>query len=666
MRCKIIFGIIAVFLVINVLAWLAPKPAHAQVVPTTPPSTDTSTTSPPTTSPPPVSGVTPTDNSTNPDEQGSDSTGFDSGVDGLMQGPNLQGNNKCTLNECFPTSSWSLHYSCSWSNVTCKVENLLASWTSSLRNIGVSLMGKLFSANLYFRLGDVFGGSAKFQSIEGTVINALGRNIALGFAAGIIIFLGLGSIIYRLTRDVEISRAFTSLVWMVGGLVLLVFFLSSYTTFLGHDQEIRNAPVLTALAAIGKGEAQNPPPDTLLQSQGANPVVAPTFNGDPSKQEVRRIMQRWTEVLIHKPTMLEQFGSMQAAQRYGLAWLESRTLPQLTPQQKQSLIDSYTHGKLDQGSVDMEKQLQARRAAIKKEIQKDPQAWSWFQGHHSFERLMISAFTFLVVAGICLFLTLGLIAVIILDVGFTFFFMLAPLFLVAGIHPDRGRQIAFRWASVTAILYFAHAILQIVIITVVFVSTAILGSTASSSGSWLLVMVFMLVLMACPIVFWGVIRYILTGQRPGAARGVRGFLGGIAGGAVSVAGTGAELGWRGLRGGAGLIGQGLKGAGQTGRWATYDRFHQEGQGPSSRPAGFRPNASPGSGWGGGLSHVPIDYEPGPRAIARKPSAGRVLDARSRTKELPRGPKAIGSGSNGTNGNGKGRIGPTGPFHTPID
>ncbi|MGH9011388.1 MAG: hypothetical protein ACRDYF_16310 [Acidimicrobiia bacterium] len=153
-----------------------------------------------------------------------------------------------------------------------------------------------------------------------------------------------------------------------------------------------------------------------------------------------------------------QFGSTDKGQQWGERLLDAKAL---TPDEAEAAKNN------PEAAAQISERNKREYEAVREQIKKDPQAKAYFNGHRPGQRISVAGLSL-----VSVILSGGLIAALALATLFAqlamiLLTMLAPVFLLAAVHPGAGRVIATRWANLivyTAVKRVAYAVLLSVIV----------------------------------------------------------------------------------------------------------------------------------------------------------------------------------------------------------
>lgn len=350
--------------------------------------------------------------------------------------------------------------------------------------------------------------------------------------------------------------------WMVGGVVLALWVLGA------PEQAIRSVNSVS-----GAGDAIARSVTGLVP--GGDRVACPPERTDTDAPGLRRLEseyqadQLWSG-LVCRPWLAGAFGSGPradaASAQYGIALLSN-----------QSVTRTESHY-LTTGEItekDLVEQKIARFENLAEDMQENhPSVYPMFSGEKPSERLGV-AFLALIAALLCGgFLFLVSLLVIVAKLGFFVLLLLAPFFLLVGLHPGAGRIYLVRWVEATLGILVYQIVFSLMVMLLVRVYLLVL----SSALPWGMQIVVLLFLAMTVVLFRKRVARIFTVARQTASPRVvvRALTGGNSGSAsASASGASAGSGESEPSGSSGeTAGVGLRrltGGGGESRWSAKKR-----------------------------------------------------------------------------------------------
>jgi hypothetical protein len=231
-----------------------------------------------------------------------------------------------------------------------------------------------------------------------------------------------------------------------------------------------------------------------------------TYGGDAADNSLRRTADELWRTAAYQPWAIMELGSMDVAREvqpdqavapgeqplsYGERLLAARTF---SPAELERLAA---------GEVTYE-ELRAEKLTQLTELRDDlaqhhPDAIPWLNGERSGERVGIAALalvTSLFFGGLILLLA-G--AVLVTQLGVLLLAATAPLFLLLGVVPGRGRLVTVRWIELFVSLAIKRVLFGVVLAIVLVLSGVLIGAT--SSLGWGISIALQIGLVACVFVY---------------------------------------------------------------------------------------------------------------------------------------------------------------------
>lgn len=373
-----------------------------------------------------------------------------SGVDDLL---GLEGPSDGTWLGTYGTGPYSLDSHLGVVDLEHQVQGSWAGYLWSLvvwiARVLVALLSWAFTIDLFRPLAGVIDG------VVGALVDSIWRPLAIP----LIVLAGLWGAYQGIIRR-EVSTLAEGWVWMIAAIAAGLFFFAQPTqiaTGVNTFAAKLSNTALDAIAAIDPG----------LCEQGQGKCVG----GSTHLQEVT---DRLWYLYVIKPYVVMEFGDGQREEAYLQRLLDSKT------------ITRDDLAKVDQGGATSESLIQAKAEQYKKlveDLKKDGDSFEWFAGRRNYERGMIAgmALVAVVIGGI----VLGVVAagVLLAQLGLLLSFLLAPVFLVLGIYPGRGRVVAIRWGQLSIGMLIKRIGLAI-LLAILLVTSGSIMTAADSAGGW--------------------------------------------------------------------------------------------------------------------------------------------------------------------------------------
>ncbi|MDQ1502429.1 MAG: hypothetical protein QOD57_156, partial [Actinomycetota bacterium] len=367
------------------------------------------------------------------------------GTSSLLRGPDLRKSEAPTLYEKYGSAGYDLDSDLGWRDLGDSVGHIAATVIWGMTRWIADASIKIFQWSYSLDLFGMTGGAIA------DVTNSLNRILYQPFVIPMVILVGLwltwnGVIKKRATVAAESS------IWVVFALAAAVVFLAQPARIVGGLSGATTGLSRSILSGVAGLDPKTGPADGV-QTRGS-------YGGDPTDAELRAVADRMWRTYVYAPWTVLEFGTTTKAPQWGERLLAAKTITD----EDAAAIKS---GTKTADTVDREKRDEY--AAIREQIKKDPQAKAYFQGHRAGQRISTAG---LALAGVLvsggLLAGLGL-ATLFAQLALLLLAMLAPIFLLAAIHPGVGRVIATRWANLlvyTAFKRVAYSVLLSVILVV--------------------------------------------------------------------------------------------------------------------------------------------------------------------------------------------------------
>lgn len=335
------------------------------------------------------------------------------GIDGLVPPPpNIQQGNQPTLAERYPTTA----YTPFTVSVGGSLRDALTNPVQSSANVmftvwaGTEMEVLLIVAVLTSRLlewtfaVDVVGtaGGPLTQ-----VVQTLADQVYRPLLETALVLGGLWLVWHLLIRR-RTMYSFQGVAWALVAMVAAGVYFAAPVGVMSAANNLSAAASREMLSAIGTG-------DPKMASRSSDPSFS---QGDPSDAELRIFVDRYWRTFVFKPWSVAALGDVSTGQRYG-----------------EELLAKWS-GQPSNFDADFKNAPQS--------------AQDWYGGSRGGDRFAIVAVALVVavMASILFLLIAG--AVVVAQFGLLILLMVAPLFLLVGVHPGMGRRLLVRWAELVA------------------------------------------------------------------------------------------------------------------------------------------------------------------------------------------------------------------------
>ncbi|MFF3438135.1 type IV secretion system protein [Streptosporangium sp. NPDC002721] len=273
---------------------------------------------------------------------------------------------------------------------------------------------------------------------------------------------------YGLIRKRATTTA-EGVIWMVLAVTVAVWFFSrpGDLTGLGKVVTDKTGEVVNSAFSGLPGAGGT----SCLPAKGdTNPQVKGGGYGQSGVPGVEQNSDALWSTLVCKPWLMGQFGTADAdapiIKVFGAKLLEIQTIDAAEMKAEQTPVAGSHQARYETEVAD--------------KLQNTP-VFPLFQGKDWTSRLgvAIGAFMAAVVAGLLIFLVA--VSLLVLKVGFLLLLILAPVFLLIGVHPGSGRIIAMRWVEMLIGTLLRQAVLALVLGVLVY-GYALIISTAMPWG----------------------------------------------------------------------------------------------------------------------------------------------------------------------------------------
>lgn len=365
------------------------------------------------------------------------------GTASLLRGPDLRGTNQPTLYEKYGTAGYSLDKDLGWRDMGDEIGNTAASFLWGLTTVLADAAAKILQWSYSL---DLFGMTSGAIT---DVTAALSRVLYTPFVLPMVLLAGLWLAWNALLKKRATTAAESSL-WVVFALAAALVFLAQPARLVGGLSGTTTGLSRAILGGVAGLDPKTGPADGITTS--------PSYGGDPADNELRAVADRMWRTYVYAPWTVLEFGSTDKGQQWGERLLAAKAL---TPDEAEAIKNDPEKAKA------ISEENKAEYEEIRNAIKKDPQAKAYFNGHRPGQRIAVAGLALAAVV-----LSGGLIAALALATLFAqlamiLLVMLAPVFLLAAIHPGAGRVIATRWVNLivyTAVKRVAYAVLLSVIV----------------------------------------------------------------------------------------------------------------------------------------------------------------------------------------------------------
>ena len=319
---------------------------------------------------------------------------------------------------------------------------------------------------------------ASFNEMVESVVVALREGIWRPLIPTVVIlgavWLGwYGLIRKRMTLTIESS------IWMVVATALGMWILIQPAAVMGLASNLVNSGTQLVTSTVGQvpyggGSGACPP--------GASEPERADWESESDFQVRRNADMLWSS-LVCQPWVAGQFGSGADSEEASITYAADLMEAQAISTTEQNEIQE---GNVDAASLISEKQESYESIASRVESS-DPSVYPMFSGDDQGSRLGVATlalFSSLFAGGLILAAS---VALIVLKIAFLLLFLLAPIFLLIGIHPGYGRTVLLRWLE----LMVGFLLKQIFIVLLIALLVMSYGMVMSSSLGWGLQMILL-------------------------------------------------------------------------------------------------------------------------------------------------------------------------------
>ncbi|WP_152521238.1 type IV secretion system protein [Nocardiopsis ganjiahuensis] len=307
------------------------------------------------------------------------------------------------------------------------------------------------------------------------------------------IWLGwYGLIRKRMTLTLE------SAVWMVAATALGMWILVNPAQVMGMGSTLVNSGTQLVTSAVGQvpygaGAVSCP--------AGAEPPERASWESEADFQVRRNADMMWAS-LVCQPWVSGQFGNGDIAeiaeQEHAVDLLAAQGISRIEQQQ-------LTDGDLEAEALLAEKQESYEEIASN--VQSSfPSVYPIFAGDDQGSRLGVATlalFASIFAGGLIL---AGSVALIVLKIAFILLFMLAPIFLLIGIHPGYGRIVLLRWVE----MMVGFLLKQIFVVLMISLLVMSYGLVMSTPLGWGLQMILLALFTLAIFIYRKTLTYLFA------------------------------------------------------------------------------------------------------------------------------------------------------------
>lgn len=319
---------------------------------------------------------------------------------------------------------------------------------------------------------------ASFNQMVEDVVTTLREGIWRPLIPTVVILGALSLGWYGLVRK-RLTLTVESTIWMVAATALGMWILINPGQIMGMATSLVNSGSQLVTSTVGQvpygGGAGACPP-------GAEEAERADWESESDYQVRRNADMLWSS-LVCQPWVAGQFGSGPMAEDASIDHSMDLVASQGISRTEQQEIQD---GETDANALVAEKQESYE--AIASDIESTyPSVYPLFSGEDQGSRLGVATlalFASVFAGGLIL---AGSVALIVLKIAFLLLFLLAPIFLLIGIHPGYGRMVLLRWVE----LMVGFLLKQIFIVLLIALLVMCYGMVMSTNLGWGLQMILL-------------------------------------------------------------------------------------------------------------------------------------------------------------------------------
>ncbi len=338
---------------------------------------------------------------------------------------------------------------------------------------------------------------ASFNELVESVVVTLREGIWRPLIPTVIILGAIWLGWYGLIRK-RVTLTIESTVWMVAAIGLGMWILVNPAQIMGMASGLVNSGSQLVTSTVGQvpyGGGSGACP------AGAEAPERAEWESEADFQVRRNADMLWSS-LVCQPWVAGQFGSGDIAE---IATQEHATdlmaAQGITRTEQQQIADG------DVDPVTLVEEKQAAYEEIAENVESSfPSVYPLFSGEDQGSRLGVATlalFAAIFAGGLIL---AGSVALIVLKIAFLLLFLLAPIFLLIGIHPGYGRMVLLRWVE----LMVGFLLKQIFIVLLISLLVMCYGMVMSSTLGWGLQMILLALFTVALFVYRKPFAYLFT------------------------------------------------------------------------------------------------------------------------------------------------------------
>ncbi|HLI57660.1 MAG TPA: type IV secretion system protein [Actinomycetota bacterium] len=460
----------------------------------------------------------------NGDDESSPAASAGSGIDGLVPAPDLRGGNQPTLMEKYPPGAYTLDTNL---GVRDQGDWLLNGFANAVFHmvVGIGVVTSrvvqwVFSFNLFGHTGN---------SIS-EVVGELTRNLYNPFVIPMIVIAAAWMAWHGLARR-RGTMAMEGAVWVVAALAGAGWFMGHPQSIVNGANDLSTSLSRSVLAGVGHVDPHAALPD--------NAGASPTYSGDPANAELRSAADAYWATFVYYPWLVAEFGSIRAGEDHdrGAQVLSSKSANEHNLNTAPERAAWANHDAAGLISLKNQEYDSVRDRLYNADDKLDDEAHQAFNGHRAGNRLgmAVVALVAISLASVVMLLMAG--GVLMASIALLMLVLLAPIFLLLGIHPTTGRRMLLKWVELCVgvlIKRVAYATFLAVILTM----TVIILASALRIG-WIIAVLLVVGLFLMAVIYrkpflalfaaMGSVSGSPSGEHGWAGRAVAGLAGAAAG-----------------------------------------------------------------------------------------------------------------------------------------
>jgi len=390
-------------------------------------------------------------------------------VDGLIQGPDIQGGDAPTVAERYPVTSYRYPFHGEGIAPGAQAQEVVDLSFNGIATLLILLAGYMAqgASKLVQWALDTTTTAWLLDAVEGVL--AAMADAVLGQLVLGIVFLGALWVAWQGIRQ-RAASAMSGVVWMVVVIAVGAVFVSQPRTFIEAPHNMTtelSASLFGAVASAGIGGG----------GDGYYGDTPPSFSGPAATDAQRRLEDQLWRVMVFEPWRVSTFPTA-------------------------AMADEYAERLLADPSQDTIEDIYAEIGDA------DEDAAEQFAGRRPLDRVVASSITFLAALPIVATMVVLGASLIVLQYAFVLLSLLFPLFALVGIHPGGGRNAMLRWLD----MWIGTLVKRIAVTAIISALVSLFGFAAANlrTQGWFLTVILTTLVCVAALVYRRTITDLLA------------------------------------------------------------------------------------------------------------------------------------------------------------